>query len=84
MHNTYLLWLFAIAGVQVIYISCVSVGRGLAFGGDTFFSQVIIISIHVPNSREIVNKVLSKPRGPLGDVDVRFSSPHTVEPNHRL
>lgn len=27
--------------LQVIYISTVSIGRGLAFGGDTFFSQVI-------------------------------------------
>lgn len=27
--------------VQVIYIECVSIGRGLAFGEDTFFSQVI-------------------------------------------
>jgi len=25
--------------LQVIYMTCVSVGRGLAFGGDTFFSQ---------------------------------------------
>ena len=26
--------------ISVIYITCVSFGRGLAFGGDTYFSQV--------------------------------------------
>lgn len=29
----------AAMAISVIYITCVSVGRGLAFGGDTFFSQ---------------------------------------------
>jgi len=27
---------------EVIYITVVSICRGLAFGGDTFFSQVIV------------------------------------------